>query len=228
MENNEEQKIGDWVIYKNNQFIAFNKPAGLPSQSDKTNDKSLAQLAEIYAKQSLFLTHRLDRPASGVILFGKTNKAVAAINEQFQNRSITKTYLAAVKEMPPKESDELVHFIKKDKRQNKVVALTEEAPDAKKASLTYKLIGSSKTYHLLEIELHSGRHHQIRAQLQAIGCPIKGDVKYGFRRGNRDRSIHLHAWKLLFEHPVSRKQEEVMAALPDDPVWNGFKENGII
>ncbi|MCI5080374.1 MAG: RNA pseudouridine synthase [Saprospiraceae bacterium] len=228
MENNEEQKIGDWVIYKNNQFIAFNKPAGLPSQSDKTNDKSLAQLAEIYAKQSLFLTHRLDRPASGVILFGKTNKAVAAINEQFQKRSITKTYLAAVKEMPPKESDELVHFIKKDKRQNKVVALTEEAPDAKKASLTYKLIGSSKTYHLLEIELHSGRHHQIRAQLQAIGCPIKGDVKYGFRRGNRDRSIHLHAWKLLFEHPVSRKQEEVMAALPDDPVWNGFKENGII
>lgn len=223
-EQQKDQKIGDWVLYKNNQFIAFNKPAGLPSQNDQTEDKSLAQLAEIYAKQSLYVTHRLDRPASGVMLFGKTNKAVAAINEQFQNRSIQKTYLAAVKNKPQKEEDTIVHYIKKDARKNKVNAYDKQQKDAKEASLTYRVIGSSTTYHLLEISLHTGRHHQIRAQLQAIGCPIKGDVKYGFKRGNRDRSIHLHAWKLDFKHPISKKNETIVAPLPDDPVWNALAE----
>ncbi|MCB9052987.1 MAG: RluA family pseudouridine synthase [Lewinellaceae bacterium] len=220
----EEFQIGSLLLYKNNQLIAFNKPAGLPVQEDKTGDKSLINLAEIYTKSKLNLIHRLDRPASGVTLFAKTPGALASLNEQFRQRQVEKIYLAAVQEKPQKEEDTLIHFLKKNSRNNRTQAFETEQPGSKRAELSYRYLGSTDHYHLLEIRLHTGRHHQVRAQLAAIGCPIKGDVKYGSRRGNRSRSIHLHAWKLRFRHPVSGEWEEVLAPLPDDdPVWQAFQ-----
>lgn len=221
----EEFPIGQLVLYKNNQLIAFNKPAGLPVQEDKTGDRALINLGEIYCKSKLHLVHRLDRPASGVTLFAKTNGALVSLNEQFRQRQVEKTYLAAVQEKPPKDEDTLAHFLKKDGRTNRALAYGQEQPGSKKAELAYRYLGSTDHYHLLEVRLHSGRHHQIRAQLAAIGCPIKGDVKYGARRGNPGRSIHLHAWKLRFLHPVSGEWEEVVAPLPEgDPVWKALLE----
>ena len=216
--------IGDWVIAKNNQFIAFNKPPGIPVQSDKTGDKSLLQLGEIYCKSKLFLTHRIDRPASGIVVFAKSKKGVAILNEQFQARTVTKTYLAVAKNKPKEDSAALQHFLKKNEKANKSVAVAKDVPGSKLAELTYKTIGSSDHYHLLQMELTTGRHHQIRAQLAAIGSPIKGDVKYGARRSNKDRSIHLHAWKLDFKHPVSKQDVHLVAPLPSDPVWDFFGE----
>ena len=218
-----EELIGDWVLYKNNQLIAFNKPAGLPAQADKTGDKSLLQLGEIYCKSKLYLIHRLDRPASGVILFAKTKTAVGALNDQFRERAVHKKYLAVVKDMPPEQEDTLRHFLAKNQQSNRSKTV-EEAEDGQLSELKYRLLGSSKNYHLLEIELITGRHHQIRAQLAAIGCPIKGDVKYGARRSNRDRSIHLHAWTLAFRHPVSGEEVTLIAPPPADPVWDAFGE----
>lgn len=217
-------RIGDLVLYKNNQLIAFNKPAGIPVQADKTGDKALINLAEIYSQSKLHLIHRLDRPTSGVVLFAKTQGAMAALSEQFRQRTVRKIYLAVVGEMPPAPEGNLVHFIKKQDRQNRAIAFDTEQPDSERAELHYRLMGSSDNYHLLEVEIITGRHHQIRAQLAAIGCPIKGDVKYGFRRGNRDRSIHLHSWQLQFQHPVSGETERIIAPLPDDPVWHFFDE----
>ena len=216
-------RISELVLYKNNQFIAFNKPAGIPVQEDKTGDKALINLAEIYCQSNLHLIHRLDRPASGVALFAKTKGALASLNEQFRERQVEKTYLAAVANKPEPEEGLLRHFLLKDARQNRTVAVEEERPGAKLAELSYRCLGSSEHYHLLEIRLATGRHHQIRAQLAAIGCPIKGDVKYGFRRSNSDRSIHLHAWKLRFRHPISGEWEEIIAPLPtNDPVWGAL------
>lgn len=213
--------IGAQVLYKNNQLIAFNKLAALGVQPDKTEDKSLLDIAEIYSKSKLHLIHRLDRPASGVVLFAKNKKALANLNEQFKERSIEKVYLAVVKNAPPKEEDHLIHFVYK-KTSGKSVASTENKPGSKKAELTYKVIGKIDNYTLLEVKLITGRFHQIRSQLAAIGCPIKGDVKYGFKRGNRDRSIHLHAWKLSFTHPVSEERVELVAPVPEESVWEAF------
>ncbi|MCC6724422.1 MAG: RNA pseudouridine synthase [Saprospiraceae bacterium] len=217
------QPIGDWVIAKNNQFIAFNKPAGIPVQADKTGDKPLLQLAEIYTKSKLFLVHRLDRPASGVVVFAKTKTMVGSLGDQFKERSVHKTYLAVVKDLPKEQEGTLRHFLQKDGKSNRSGVSDDEAL-GDLSELKYRVLASSDNYHLLEVQLITGRHHQIRAQLAAIGCPIKGDVKYGARRGNRDRSIHLHAWKLGFRHPVSGEQVALVAALPDDPVWNAFSE----
>ena len=219
-------RIGDLVLYKSNQFIAFNKPCGLPVTEDKTGDTALLNLAEIYSKSKLHLIHRLDRPASGVVLFAKTEKSLRALNEAFRERTVLKTYLAVVAEAPPATDGELIHYLKKDGKRNRTAAVPERTEGAKRGVLTYRLIGSIDNYHLLEIELHTGRHHQIRAQLAAIGCPIKGDVKYGFRRRNRDRSIHLHAWKLAFTHPVSGEQIKLQAPPPPDPVWKAFGFHG--
>jgi len=216
-------RIGDLVLYKNNQLVAFNKPAGIPVQEDTTGDKSLLALGAIYTQSKLQVIHRLDRPASGVVLFAKTHNALVALNEQFRNRQIRKTYLAVVQEMPPEPAGELKHFVGKKGAKNRSEATETEDSDLKEAVLTYRVVGSSDHYHLLEINLITGRHHQIRAQLAAIGCPIKGDVKYGARRGNRDRSIHLHAWKLAFTHPVSGEAVELIAPPPaGDPVWEAF------
>ncbi|MFT7606938.1 MAG: 23S rRNA pseudouridine1911/1915/1917 synthase, partial [Saprospiraceae bacterium] len=178
--------------------------------------------AEIYCKSSLYVVHRLDRPATGVVLFAKNKKALANLNQQFKDRTIKKTYLAVVKNTPENPEGHLVHYVYKNNTKNKSVATTEESPGTKKAELKYKVIGQSDNYSLLEIELITGRFHQIRSQLAAIGCPIRGDVKYGFKRGNKDRSIHLHAWKLRFTHPVSEELVELVAPLPEDSVWDAF------
>ncbi|PHN01078.1 RluA family pseudouridine synthase [Flavilitoribacter nigricans] len=223
MSDEHDFSIGDLVIYKNNQLVAFNKPSGLAVQHDQGDNKSLHALGEIYTKGKLFIIHRLDQPASGVILFAKTPNALVSLNEQFRSRETQKTYLAVVGEMPAEPEGMLVHYLRKDGKQNKSQAYDKPSPGSKRAELSYKHLASSDRYHLLEVNLHTGRHHQIRAQLAAIGCPIKGDVKYGFRRSNRDRSIHLHAWKLNFVHPVSKEKESLQASLPaNDPVWDAF------
>lgn len=216
--------IGDWVLYKNNQLIAFQKPPTIGVQADKTGDKSLLDLAEIYCKHPLHLIHRIDRPASGVVLFAKNSRALVAMNEQFKARKVKKNYLAVVKNKPEKEEGTLIHFLKKNQKLNRSNAFPEEIPGTKRAEMTYRLIKSIENYHLLEIELITGRHHQIRAQLAAINNPIKGDVKYGFRRGNRDRSIHLHSWKMSFQHPTTNEIVHLEAPIPEETVWQAFFE----
>lgn len=220
---NAQERIGDWVLYKNNQLIAFNKPAGIPVQADKTGDKSLLQLAEIFTKSAVQLVHRLDRPASGVVLLSKTPKALANLNEQFRSRQVQKTYLAVVEALPAEPKGRLEHWIWKNAKNNRSTISTEKGhPDAEQAILEYQHLGSSERYHLLEVNLLTGRHHQIRAQLAAMGCIIKGDVKYGARRSNKDRSIHLHAWKLSFLHPVTLEKVVITAPLPGDSVWDAM------
>lgn len=212
------------ILLKNNQLIAVNKPAGLPVQSDKTGDTALQQLAETYCKHPLHLVNRLDRPASGVVIFAKSPAAMTALTAQFSERKVEKTYLAVVKNPPPQPSGSLRHFIQKDGAKNIGKAFADERPNSELAELEYETIAQSDTYFLLKINLLTGRHHQIRAQLAAIGCPVKGDVKYGFRRSNADRSIHLHAWRLKFLHPVSDEMVDLEAALPDENLWNFFSE----
>ncbi len=216
--------IGDLILYKNNQLIALNKPNAIGVQDDLSPEKSLIALAEIYCKSKLQLIHRIDRPASGVILFAKNKKALAHLNKQFQDRSIQKTYLAVVKNKPEQKEGELVNYLIKQSKGNKSVVVKEGVKQAKLAKLHYKLLGANDNYFLLEIQLLTGRHHQIRAQLAAIDCTIKGDVKYGFRRKNHDRSIHLHAWKLQFKHPVTSETVDIECPLPDEVVWNSFKD----
>lgn len=216
-------KISDWVLYKNNQLIAFNKPAGIPIQPDKTEAKSLQDLGEIYAKSNLFIIHRIDRPASGVIVLAKSKKGLARMNAQFQERTIKKTYLAVVKKAPEKSEGQLIHYLRKNEKANKTQVFEAPVKGGKKAILNYKVIGKSDNYTLLEIDLETGRHHQIRAQLAKIGSPIKGDVKYGARRSNKNRSIHLHAWKLSFQHPVTSETVDLVADMPEDAIWNFFK-----
>ena len=216
--------IGDLVLYKNNQLIAFNKPVALPVQADKTGDKSLVDLAEIYTKSKLELVHRLDRPASGLTLLAKTPKAVVELNAQFQAKSIRKTYLAVVRNAPPEETGTLIHYLRKDGKKNLSRAFSEPVAHSKKAELRYEIIAKSEQYHLLKVDLITGRHHQIRAQLAAIGCPIRGDVKYGFKRGNKDRSIQLHAWRMAFHHPVSKELVELEAPLPEGNIWLAFAD----
>lgn len=215
-------KISDLVLHKDNQIIAFNKPATLPCQPDKTGDKSLLNLGEIYAKTTLYPINRIDRPASGVVLFGKTTKAATSLNKQFQERSIEKTYLAVVGQLPEAKEATLTHFLRKDARNSRARIEEKEGKNTKLAELHYRHLASIERYHLLEVKLLTGRYHQIRAQLAAIGSPLKGDVKYGFRRSNTDRSIHLHAWKLTFKHPTSHQRIELCAPLPEENVWQAF------
>ncbi|MBP7272832.1 MAG: RNA pseudouridine synthase [Saprospiraceae bacterium] len=212
------------VIQKNNQFIAFNKPAGTPTQPDKTGDTSLWQLAEIYCKHKLYPAHRLDRPVSGVVLFAKSKNAIQHIETQFREQTVEKTYLAVVDNLPPQPMGTLQHYIIKDSKKNIGIAYDAPRPDALLSTLQYAVLGSSENYHLLKIVLQTGRFHQIRAQLRAVGCHIKGDVKYGARRSNKDRSIHLHAWQLSFNHTVTEERVHLIAAIPDENLWNSLKE----
>lgn len=211
------------ILYKDHQIFAVNKPPGIAVQPDKTGDTALQKLAEAYCKQPLHLAHRLDRPVSGVVIFAKTKSAMTALTEQFRSRSVEKTYLAVVQNLPAKPEGSLVHFLRKNEAKNISIVASESDANTERAELRYRLLGSSERYHLLKIQLITGRHHQIRAQLAAIGCPVKGDVKYGFRRSNRDRSIHLHAWKLAFDHPVSGERISLEAKAPEDPVWQAFE-----
>lgn len=197
----------------------------MPAQADKTGDESLLQWAENQCEHPLHPVHRLDRPASGVLLLAKTAAAMTEMQRQFQQHTVEKEYLAVVGALPPETEGTLVHYLQKTGGQNRATAFAEARPNTERAELHYRLLGSSQRYHLLLVRLVTGRHHQIRAQLAAIGCPIKGDVKYGSRRGNRDRSIHLHAWRLAFEHPGSGEWIALEAPVPlEDPVWRALHE----
>lgn len=211
------------ILWNDAYFVAVNKPSLVPTQPDPTGDSSLLTLLEDYLKMSLFVIHRLDRVASGIVVFAKSKEAAASISQQFQKKETHKTYLAIVENKPAKDADTLVHFLKKNAASNTTKAFDEPEKDAKKAEMRYILRGVSDRYFLLEIELPTGRHHQIRAQLGKIGCPIKGDVKYGARRSNLNRAIHLHAWQLTFQHP-STKEPVSLTALPDliDTLWQYF------
>ncbi len=217
--------LKDWILYEDDAFIAVNKPALLPTQPDLTGDVSLLDFLDVHSEQKNYVLHRIDRPTSGIVLFAKNEIAAAHLNQQFQDREIQKSYLAVVENTPLSISSiqgDLVHFLIENKEKNKSYIVESTRKGAKRAELNFILRGASDRYHLLEIALKTGRHHQIRAQLSAIGCPIKGDVKYGARRANSDRSIHLHAWKLAFFHPFLNKKIDLIAELPNDVLWQFF------
>jgi 23S rRNA pseudouridine1911/1915/1917 synthase len=217
-----EFPIGELVIYKNNQLIAFNKPPGMAVQPDPNEGKSLLELARIYTQGTVHLIHRIDRPASGIVLFAKTERALAHLSSQFRDRHLKKVYLAIVKKPAPEPQGTLTHYLTQDPKTNKANVQDQSAPRAQRAELDFELLESAKELDLLRIALHTGRHHQIRAQLAALGAPIRGDNKYGYKRGNRDRSIQLHAWKLSFIHPVSGV-EETITAEPPGGIWDVFE-----
>jgi 23S rRNA pseudouridine1911/1915/1917 synthase len=218
-------------LFEDNHLIVINKRPGDIVQGDKTGDAPLSEvvkeyIAEKYNKPGavfLGVVHRLDRPTSGIVVFARTSKALERLNKMFAERETEKIYWAIVKNTPPKSEDTLVHFLKRNPKQNKSYAHTKEVPDSKKAILHYKLLKKLDNYYLLEIALETGRHHQIRSQLSAIGCPIKGDLKYGFDRSNTDGSIHLHAKKLTLTHPVLKEKIMISAPAPEDPIWNACR-----
>lgn len=216
------------IIYEDNHLIVINKRVGDIVQGDSTGDKPLSDVVKEYIKKKydkpgdvyLGVVHRLDRPTTGIVLFAKTSKALSRLNEAFKNRTTQKTYWAVIKNTPPKENDTLVHFLKRNTKNNTSKAHSKEVPESKQASLSYHIIKKLDHYFVLEIDLHTGRHHQIRAQLQAIGCPIKGDLKYGFDRSNPNGGIHLHARKLVLTHPVSKEIHTFTAKPPKDAIWD--------
>jgi 23S rRNA pseudouridine1911/1915/1917 synthase len=223
------------ILYEDNHLIAvYKRPTDL-SQSDKTGNSTLVSevkkyIAEKYNKPGnvfLGIIHRLDRPVGGVILFARTSKSLERLNEMFRAREVRKTYLAIVKERPPEDEAVLNHFLKKNEKQNKTYVYDNEVKGSKKATLSYRLAGRSDRYFLLEIELHSGRHHQIRAQLAKIGCPVKGDLKYGYPRSNEDGSISLFARRLEFNHPVSKEKISITSQFPEGDVWKLFSNAGV-
>lgn len=215
------------VLYEDNHIIVINKRAGDIVQGDKTGDKPLSEVVKEYLKDKynkpgnvyLGVVHRLDRPTTGIVLFAKTSKALPRLNKLFAGKEAKKTYWALVKNQPPKTMDRLVHFMKRNPKQNKSYAHIKEVPDSKKAILSYAIIKKLTHYYLVEVALETGRHHQIRSQLSAIGCPIKGDLKYGFDRSNPDGSIHLHSRKLELIHPVSKEKLIITAAVPNEKLW---------
>ena len=215
------------VIYEDNHLIAVNKSCGEIVQGDKTGDQPLSESLKIWLKEKynkpgnvfVGVTHRLDRPVSGIVLFAKTSKALARLNDMFRTGAIKKTYWAIVKRCPSQPEGELTHWLVRNEKQNKSYAYDTEQPNSKKAILHYKLIARSENYFLLEIDLKTGRHHQIRCQLAKMGCPIKGDLKYGFERSNKDGGISLHARSAAFTHPVSKQEITIVAPVPNDPLW---------
>jgi 23S rRNA pseudouridine1911/1915/1917 synthase len=221
------------ILYEDNHIIAVYKRSSDLAQGDKTGDISLdtevkKYLGEKYKKPGevfLGVIHRLDRPVSGVILYARTSKALERLNEMFRTKQVKKTYLAIVKERPPEDEATITHFLKKNELQNKSYVFDNDVKGSKEASLTYRLKGRSEKYYLLEVELHSGRHHQIRAQLAKIGCPIKGDLKYGFPRSNEDGSISLLARKIEFIHPVKKEPVSIIAHFPEGDIWSVFMDS---
>ncbi len=219
------------VVYEDNHIIVVNKTASEIVQGDKTGDTPLSETVKQYLKEKynkpgnvfIGVTHRLDRPVSGLVVFAKTSKALARLNDMFRLGEVKKTYWAIVKERPQTEEDELVHWLVRNEKQNKSYAYDKEVKNAKKAILHYQLIAHSQNYHLLEVDLKTGRHHQIRCQLAKMGCPIKGDLKYGSPRSNPDGSICLHARSIRFIHPVSKEEINLTAPVPSGNLWNGFE-----
>ena len=219
------------VVYEDNHIIVVNKTASEIVQADKTGDTPLSETVKQYLKEKyqkpgnvfLGVTHRLDRPVSGLVVFAKTSKALTRLNEMFRTSEVKKTYWAVVKNAPKEPEGELVHFLVRNEKQNKSYAYDKEVPKSKKAILDYRLVGRSENYYLLEVDLKTGRHHQIRCQLAKMGCPIKGDLKYVSPRSNPDGSICLHARRIRFVHPVSKELIELEAPLPEGNLWKGFE-----
>ncbi|MFD1015112.1 RluA family pseudouridine synthase [Winogradskyella rapida] len=221
------------VIYEDNHIIVVNKRAGDIVQGDRTGDKPLSEVVKSYLKEKykkegnvyLGVVHRLDRPTTGIVMFAKTSKALPRLNKLFAEKTAKKTYWALVKNAPPQLEDTLVNWLKKNPKNNKSTAYSKEVNGSKKAILHYKLKQTLDNFYLLEIDLETGRHHQIRTQLATIGCPIKGDLKYGFDRSNKDASISLHARTLSFVHPVKKEDIFITAPLPNDPLWKACNTN---
>ena len=219
------------VLYEDNHIIIVNKESGEIVQGDKTGDVPLSETVKAYIKEKyakpgevfLGVVHRLDRPVCGLVVFARTSKALARLNDMFRNNEVHKTYWALTQERPKEMEGKLTHWLVRNEKQNKSYAYDRERPQSKKAILQYKVIGASDRYTLIEVNLLTGRHHQIRCQLAKMGCPIKGDLKYGAKRSNPDGSISLLARKIEFIHPVSKKQITVEAPLPNDNLWQSFK-----
>jgi 23S rRNA pseudouridine1911/1915/1917 synthase len=223
------------ILYEDNHLIVVNKAFAEIVQPDKTGDKSLEELIKQYLKEkynkpgSAFLgvVHRIDRPVSGIVLFARTSKALSRLNQMFQEKEVKKTYWAIVHDKPDRAEDTLVHYLVRDPYSNKSIAYDREVKDSKKAVLSYKFIGQSDKYYLLEIDLQTGRHHQIRCQLAKVGMPIKGDLKYGYPRSNDNGGISLHSRQIEFTHPVTKELIIITANPPDDKLWNWFmKKSG--
>ena len=218
------------ILHEDNHLIVINKRVGDIVQGDKTGDKPLSDVVKEYLKYKydkpgevfLGVVHRLDRPTTGIVVFARTSKALTRMNELFSNRETQKTYWAVVKNKPEFSEAKLIHYLKRNEKNNTSKAHLKEVPESKLASLDYKIIAELNNYYALQINLHTGRHHQIRAQLSTINCPIKGDLKYGFDRSNPDGGIHLHARKLVFIHPVSKERLEIIAGVPNDVIWNAI------
>ncbi len=224
-------RFSDRVLFEDNHLLVVNKMPSEIVQGDKTGDVPLVDEARSYIGKKynkpgdvfLGVVHRIDRPVSGVVIFARTSKALARMNALLRDKRIRKSYLAVVKNKPPQTSGKLVDYLVKNENQNKSYVVEESRPGARKAELVYQLAGRSDRYYLLEVELLTGRHHQIRVQLASAGCPIKGDVKYGYDRPNRDASIHLHARSVAFEHPVRRQDLKITAPFtPHDRLWQHF------
>ena len=220
------------ILYEDNHIIVVSKTSGEIVQGDKTGDKTLCDSVKEYIKEKyakpgnvfLGIAHRLDRPVSGIVIFAKTSKALSRLNNMFRDGEVHKLYWAITQNMPQKEEDTLTHWIVRNEKKNKSYAYDREKPGSKKAMLHYKVISSTDNYTLLAVNLMTGRHHQIRCQLSAIGCPIKGDLKYGSRRSNNDGSISLHARKVEFVHPVSKQPMCIEAPVPDDRLWREISD----
>ena len=220
------------IVYEDNHLIVVNKTASEIVQGDKTGDEPLSERLKSYLKVKynkpgnvfIGVTHRLDRPVSGLVVFAKTSKALSRLNAMFQTKEVKKTYWAIVTAAPPQEEGELMHYLVRNEKQNKSYAYDRERPESKRAILHYRLLAHSERYWLLEVDLQTGRHHQIRCQLAKMGCPIKGDLKYGAPRSNPDASICLHARQIRFIHPVSKEMINLTAPLPDGNLWAAFKQ----
>ena len=231
---NTKPSLTERVLYEDNHLIIVNKMAGELVQGDRTADTTLAERTKDYIKVNehkpgkvfLGIPHRLDRPVSGIVIYAKSSKGLSRMSEVFRSRSIQKTYWAIVEHAPAKPKGQLVGWMKKNEAQNKSYVIHEEQTGYKKAILSYQLLHSSERYHLLEVVLETGRHHQIRAQLADMGCVIKGDLKYGGKRSNADASISLHARSIHFEHPVKKTQISIVAPCPQEALWQYF-ENAV-
>lgn len=219
------------VLYEDNHLIVVNKLPSEIVQGDKTGDVPLSEEVKEYIRKkynkpgNVFtgVIHRLDRPVSGVVVFAKTGKALSRMNELVKNREIKKTYWAIVKNKPKEKEATLTHILVRNEKKNKSFVSNKKQENSKEARLSYRLVASSKDYFLLEVDLHTGRHHQIRAQLAAMGCPIKGDLKYGYSRSNKDASVSLHARSVSFVHPVKKEQLSIVANPPEDVLWQYFE-----
>ncbi|MDE6464156.1 MAG: RNA pseudouridine synthase [Muribaculaceae bacterium] len=223
----------DNILYEDNHIIIVNKHSGEIVQGDKTGDEPLSETLKRFIKErdnkpgNVFMgvVHRLDRPVSGVVMFAKTSKALSRLNAMFASGDVHKTYWAITRNRPAEDSATLTHYITTTERNNKSYASAEPRQGAKEARLAYKLIATSERYNLLEVNLMTGRKHQIRVQLSAIGCPVKGDLKYGDKRSNPDGSISLHARRIRFVHPVSGKEIDITAPVPaGDTLWTALEE----